>query len=84
MVMAVILFMGRVSGAHLNPVVTMAFALRGEFFWRRVPGYLAAQLVGGILACVFLWALFGRPGMFGATMPADTATTHRRCLSKRF
>jgi aquaporin Z len=41
MVMAVILFMGRVGGAHLNPVVSMAFALRGEFPWRRVPGYVA-------------------------------------------
>lgn len=69
MVMAVILFMGRVSGAHLNPVVSMAFALRGEFPWRRVPGYVGAQLGGGILACIFLLALFGRPGMFGATIP---------------
>ena len=72
MVMAIILFMGRISGAHLNPVVSIAFALRGEFPWRRIPGYLAAQLVGGILACVFLWALFGRPGLFGATIPAAT------------
>ena len=69
MVMAVILFMGRVGGAHLNPVVSIAFALRGEFPWRRVPGYIAAQLVGGILACVFLWAVFGRPGAFGTTVP---------------
>ncbi len=74
MVMTVILFMGRVSGAHLNPVVSMAFALRGEFPWRRVPGYVAAQLVGGILACIFLWALFGRPGVFGTTTPAATVT----------
>jgi aquaporin Z len=80
MVMAVILFMGRVSGAHLNPVVTMAFALRGEFFWRRVPGYWAAQLVGGILACAFLWAVFGRPGMFGATMPAATVSDTQAML----
>ena len=80
MVMAVILFMGRVSGAHLNPVVTMAFALRGEFFWRRVPGYWAAQLSGGILACAFLWGLFGRPGMFGATMPAATVSDTQAML----
>jgi aquaporin Z len=66
--------MGRVSGAHLNPVVTMAFALRSDFPWRRVPGYVAAQLIGGILACLFLWALFGRPGVFGATMPASTVS----------
>jgi aquaporin Z len=80
MVMAVILFMGRVGGAHLNPVVSMAFALRGEFPWRRVPGYLAAQLSGGILACVFLWALFGRPGVFGATIPAATVSDTQAML----
>ena len=42
MVMAIIYFMGTVSGAHLNPVVTWAFALRGNFPWKRVPGYLIA------------------------------------------
>ncbi len=44
MVMAIILFMGRVSGAHLNPAVSVAFALRGDFPWRRVPGYIVVQL----------------------------------------
>src|SRR4249919_4179054 len=39
-VMAIILFMGAVSGAHLNPVVSLAFAVRGDFRWRRVPGYI--------------------------------------------
>ncbi len=38
MVMAIILFMGRVSGAHLNPAVSLAFSLRRDFPWRRVPG----------------------------------------------
>src|SRR5208337_2689726 len=49
MVMAVILFMGKVSGAHLNPAVSISFAARGDFPWRRVPGYIVAQLVGSIL-----------------------------------
>ena len=80
MVMAVILFMGRVSGAHLNPVVSIAFALRGEFPWRRIPGYVAAQLAGGILACVFLWEVFGRPGVFGATIPAATISDTQAML----
>ena len=44
MVMAIILFMGKVSGAHLNPAVSIAFALRGDFPWRRVPGYIVVQL----------------------------------------
>ena len=68
-VMAVILFMGKVGGAHLNPVVSLAFALRRDFPWRRVPGYVVSQVLGGVLACVFLWAVFGRPGHFGATLP---------------
>src|ERR1700678_4622309 len=41
MVMAIILAMGKVSGAHLNPVVSIAFALRSDFPWRRVLGYIA-------------------------------------------
>src|SRR5436189_5167087 len=49
MVLAIILFMGRVSGAHLNPVVSLAFALRGNFPWRRVPGYVVVQLAGATL-----------------------------------
>ncbi len=69
-VMAVILFMGKIGGAHLNPVVSLAFALRSEFPWRRVPGYVVAQIVGGVLACLFLWAVVGRPNMLGATVPA--------------
>ncbi|MGH2908462.1 MAG: MIP/aquaporin family protein [Solirubrobacteraceae bacterium] len=68
-VMAVILFMGAVSGAHLNPVVSMAFAVRGDFAWRRVPGYVGAQLAGAALACLFLLAVFGNIEHLGATLP---------------
>src|SRR3954453_9349940 len=50
LVLAVILFMGAVSGAHLNPAVTLSFALRGDFPWRRVPGYLIIQLVAASAA----------------------------------
>ncbi|WP_238338340.1 MIP/aquaporin family protein [Pedococcus badiiscoriae] len=80
LVMAVILGMGAVSGAHLNPVVTVAFALRRDFQWRRVPGYLAAQLVGGVLACLFLRALFGTTGQLGATRPGPGFTTTQALL----
>jgi aquaporin Z len=69
MVMAIILFMGAVSGAHLNPAVTFAFSLRGDFPWRRAPGYVLVQLVGAALACLFLWAAYGKVGMLGATEP---------------
>jgi aquaporin Z len=68
-VMAVILFMGAISGAHLNPVVTMAFGLRGDFPWRRAFGYIVVQLLGATLACVLLWAVFGMVGNLGATVP---------------
>jgi aquaporin Z len=69
MVMAVILFMGAVSGAHLNPAVSLSFAMRGDFPWHRVPGYIVAQLVGATLACLFLLAVFGNVQHLGATLP---------------
>ena len=74
MVLAIILFMGKVSGAHLNPAVSVAFSLRGDFPWRRVPGYIVAQLVGAALACLLLKALFGNAGMLGATEPGSGST----------
>jgi aquaporin Z len=68
MVMAIIFFMGTISGAHLNPAVTLAFAVRGNFPWIRVPGYIAAQVVGAVLAAWFLQVMYG--GILnGATEP---------------
>jgi aquaporin Z len=61
--------LGGVSGAHLNPAVTLGFALRGDFPWRRVPGYLVAELLGSTLAVLLLWAMFGKVGSLGATEP---------------
>ena len=69
MVVAIILFMGAVSGAHLNPIVTVAFALRGDFIWGRVPGYVAAQIVGAVLAAATLRGIFGDVAQLGATVP---------------
>jgi glycerol uptake facilitator protein len=43
-----------VSGAHLNPAVTLAFALRRGFPWAKVPGYIGSQLVGAFLAAAFV------------------------------
>ena len=68
-VLAIILFMGAVSGAHLNPAVTLAFCLRGDFPWRRSPGYVLVQLIGATLACLFLWAVYGDHAGLGATGP---------------
>jgi len=75
MVMAVILFMGGVSGAHLNPAVTVAFALRGNFPWRRVPSYVAAQLAGAVLAPLLLIGLIGGHGSAGLTLPGPGIST---------
>src|ERR1700722_14464891 len=77
MVAAVILFMGTVSGAHLNPAVSFAFALRGDFPWKRVPAYVVAQFLGAVLATLLLWALIGRQGSAGLTLPGQgiSATT---------
>src|SRR6476659_2925014 len=68
MVMGIIFFMGTISGAHLNPAVTLAFAVRGNFPWRRVPGYIIAQVIGALLAAWLLQMVYG--GIInGATEP---------------
>ena len=72
MVMGIILFMGKVSGAHLNPAVTLAFSLRGDFPWKRVPGYIVIQLVGATLACLFLHAVINVSATYGSNYPAAT------------
>ena len=69
MVMVIIYFMGAVGGAHLNPAVTLAFAVRRNFPWSRVPGYIVAQFVGGIAAAFFLREMFGIIGLLGGTTP---------------
>jgi aquaporin Z len=70
MVMAIILFMGKVSGAHLNPAVSVAFSLRGDFPWRRVPGYIVVQLIGATLAALFLHAVINVSATYGSNYPA--------------
>ena len=70
MVLAIILFMGEVSGAHLNPAVTIAFSLRGDFPWWRVPGYIVVQLAGATLAAWFLQAVVQVSATHGGNHPA--------------
>ena len=70
MVMAIILFMGKISGAHLNPAVSIAFALRRDFPWWRVPGYIVAQLAGATLAALFLRAVINVSAKYGSNYPA--------------
>ena len=71
MVMAIIMFMGKISGAHLNPAVSIAFSLRGDFPWRRVPGYVIVQLLGATLASLVLWGVVDVSAKYGGNYPAS-------------
>jgi aquaporin Z len=70
MVLAIIMFMGKVSGAHLNPAVSIAFALRRDFPWQRVPGYIIVQLIGATLAALFLHAVINVSAVQGSNYVA--------------
>jgi aquaporin NIP len=72
-VMTMIDALGDVSGAHLNPAVTLGFWLAGRFPVRGVPGYLAAQLAGALAASLALRALFPVHPTLGITLPAGPA-----------
>ena len=73
---ALILTFGPISGAHFNPVVTLADAWQGGLPWREVPGYLAAQLVGAPLGVALAHLMFGEA--------AFTASTHVRAGVSQF
>src|SRR4026209_74217 len=49
---------GRISGAHLNPAVTIALAAMGSFPWREVPGYIGAQMIGAMAGAVLVWLAY--------------------------
>jgi aquaporin Z len=68
---------GRISGAHINPVVTVAFWLRGTLRARYVPGYVLAQLAGGLLGAAPLlwWGRLGASVAYGATIPGEATPT---------
>jgi aquaporin Z len=70
MVMGIILAMGKVSGAHLNPAVSVAFSLRGDFPWRRVPGYIVVQLAGAAVAAWILHQVINVSATYGSNYPA--------------
>jgi aquaporin Z len=73
-VMAMIYTFGDISGAHLNPAVTLAFAASGRFAWREVPGYIGAQIVGAFAASGALRLLFPGHATLGATLPAGPSS----------
>lgn len=71
-VFAMVSALGHLSGAHINPAVTVALAARGHFAWSAVPGYLAAQVTGAVLAAVVLRASLGNVAGLGATQPSGS------------
>lgn len=57
-VIVAVFCVGRISGAHLNPAVTISMAVIGAFPWAEVPGYVAAQIVGAFLGAVVVWLAY--------------------------
>ena len=55
-VMLAVYAVGQISGAHLNPAVTIGLAVAGDFDWVQVPGYIIAQFIGAFLGAVLVWA----------------------------
>jgi aquaporin NIP len=73
-VMSLIYSIGSVSGCHINPAVSIAFALAGRFKVRLLPGYIISQVAGALLASFTLKLLFPTSVLLGATMPAGSET----------
>lgn len=71
-VLAMIYTFGDISGAHLNPAVTLAFCVAGRFDTARVLPYVVAQITGAIAASLILRVLFPAHPTLGATLPAGT------------
>ena len=71
-VMAMIYTLGSISGAHLNPAVTIAFTLAGRFPLKEVLPYIVSQAVGAVAASGVLRLLFPANNNLGATLPAGT------------
>ena len=71
-VLAMIHTFGDVSGAHLNPAVTVGFAVAGRFSWKDVPGYATAQLAGAFMASLMVKLLISNTSSLGATLPAGS------------
>ena len=72
-VMGMIYAFGDISGAHMNPAVTIGFAYAKKFPWKEVPGYVLAQLIGAFLASGILFYLFPESETLGATLPGLSA-----------
>ena len=82
---ALVAGLGHLSGCHVNPAVTLGLAATGRFPWRLVPAYVGAQLAGGVLASLFVWAAYGSQARtggshLGASSPSDGTGVWRALL----
>lgn len=80
--------LGNISGAHLNPAVTLGLAVIGKFSWKAVPAYVAFQLLGAVLGALATWATFGGPARdvakLGTPVPAKGISDGRAFLIEAF
>ena len=83
-VMAMIYAFGHISGAHLNPAITIGFAVAKKFKWKDVPLYLTAQTMGAFLAILVLWLLFPESSSFGHTYPAEGFAPYKAFIFELF
>ena len=76
---AIVAAIGQVSGAHVNPAVTLGLAVTRHFPWRYVPAYLAAQFAGATVAGLAVWGAYGSPARnaahLGAPAPVGSSTS---------
>ncbi len=82
----VVASLGHVSGAHLNPAVTIGLAVNRRFPWTYVPAYVGAQFAGAIGAALVAWVMFGERARsvanLGATYPASGVTYWRAFVAE--
>jgi aquaporin Z/aquaporin NIP len=84
-VVAAVYVVAELSGAHINPAITVGLAAVGRFPWRMVPGYIVAQMIGGLLAGLMDWFMFPHlrePLILGSTHPGPGIAWWTACFTE--